>query len=214
MKTFLEICKKIGNMPNSELSSNIKTLADVTDKQINALNGALLTIWGLTVGWNLRFARSTFKTVVGKSEYNRVSGNICKKGISINGNYLSLIENPEKLTEQSGTPTGYYIEGAYIVLHPKPADVYTVTVKYRNRYSVSGSEDQDCFSAATDTLNIPEDIETEFIQCLGHLTNQILVGKPTNKHYLEHSTRYASALRILKMADRGTEDSTIRLNLV
>ena len=196
-------------MPNSELDTDIISISDVTDEQLNALNRSLLTIWGETVGRNMRLAKTNFNTEVGVSDYALPSGNIIKNGVKLNGTLIPFVQDIEELAERSGTPDRFTIQGDKLVFYPTPNAIMTVNLKYRTKYAVLTSENvaKSTFASGTDVLNISERIEDEFINCLGHLTNQLLNGKPTSKYYAEHEKRYITALQLLKMVDEGTEDS-------
>lgn len=214
MKTFLQICQEISRKPNSELKSNIVSLSDVDAEQINTINEALSNIWNETVEWDLRHKSTTFSTVIGDSTYSMVNGIIKENGVKISGNTepLTFLSSHEDLTDASGTPEYYWLEGNEIILYPTPDSVKTVTVKYINEYAVKTAEavEQDFFVNTTDVLNIPARVEKYFIDCIAHLTNQMLNADQTDEEYLEHGARYAKALQILKKADKGSLDNKPR----
>lgn len=214
MKTLLQICQEIGNTTNSEFKKNIFSMADVKEDQLDALNEALDIIWNESEYWDFRYDDTTFNTEEGVSSYTMVNGIIKEKGVYIEDKTLPLpyITDPENYLNSS--VIGYYIENNKIVLIGTPQEVKTVTVKYQKIYPVLlDSTEKNYFESAdaTAVLNIDSRIEKAFINCLKHLTNNILNADSTDEEYTEHLIRYNKALQILKRVDKGTEDNYIKL---
>jgi hypothetical protein len=210
MKTLLQICQYIGNSTNKEFST-VNVITDVSAERLQALNLALSIIWNMARGWNLRYKKTTFSTVIAQSDYAMVNGEIQENGVKIEGVTIPLPFYPgfEYLVSSDGLPCKYWVQGDYIVLYPTPSSVKVVTVKYQNIYPVKtvGNVEQDTFINANDVLNIPTRLETYFITCLTHLTNKLLNADPSDEDYIEHNARFNESLIILKNADIGTNDN-------
>ena len=210
MQTFLQIAQTISYMPNSELST-INGIADITNEERNAINEALKTVWNESSTFDFRYKKITFPTVIGQADYDMPIGYIKDKGVKISGNTYPLRYEPnyEDITQVAGEPYRYWVEDSKIVLDPIPKTVKTVSVKYRNKYPVKTALEVEQLRLvnATDVLNIPERVELEFIDCVGHMANLMLNADQTDEDYAEHLLRYKQSLQILKQIDRGAADN-------
>jgi len=206
MKTFLQIAKEISYKTNSELST-ITTIADVDSEQLAAINDALRVLWNAEK-WDFREDSSTFNTVIGQKYYTWIN-DIQQNGLIIDSTSLKF-KNLKAEPDASGNPNSYGKEKGQLRLYPTPSSIKAVTVWFYHDYPVLADDGtpKRTFTDTNDVLNIDEFLEDLAIDCIAHLSNEILNGDSSDTDYLEHKLRYLESYKLLRSADLGTLDNS------
>ena len=139
---------------------------------VTELNGAHRYLLALE-DFPFKDKEMTISTKAGVSNYTAPSGQIKYILDAETKSYLELVENPETLTEQKGTPTKFYFnyenpELPEIVLYPTPTESKKYIVKYNELRFILDKEGKPIseFSSADDVLNLPQHIEYYYMDAL------------------------------------------------
>jgi len=103
--------------------------------------------------------------------------------------YLERIEKNVFLDNQKGEPKQYYLDyssnSLILHLYPIPDKSYDVNVEYQVSKFVAdaNSEAKDRFTVATDTLNIPEQLQNLYWECLILRAMQTGIKDNTDENY-------------------------------
>lgn len=108
----------------------------------------------------------------GIAEYPMIEGQILEIINTDNFQQLKIINNPQKLKQKSGEPTGFYVDyynpDANIILYPTPDKTYNYKVTYNtykfilDKYGNTINE----FQNADDYINLPYYLEYLYADCL------------------------------------------------
>lgn len=203
-KTIYEEC---AGQPWSMFDSGIEDEEDLESAMCIAINQALSYLWNL-YPWEFRKKDYKLKTRKDKAEYNAPKGSIEKKTISdttefnvvLNRKYLTYVEDPNTLEDATGKPTHFYIEGNKIYLYPTPDDIYEIKIKYLHcPYGLNEEGDYIYeLKSFTDTVNIDEEYESMFKNCLLNKAMVYAISEEGDENYSAYSKKYEEALFILQ----------------
>ena len=203
-KTIYEEC---AGQPWSMYDSGIEDEEDLESAMCIAINQAMSYLWNL-YPWAFKKKDYKIKTRKDRAEYNAPKGSIEKKTVSdatgfnviLDREYLTYEEEPETLENATGKPTHFYIDGDKICLYPTPDDTYEIKIKYLlNPYGLNEQGDYIYeLKSFTDIINISEEYETMFKNCLLNKAMVYAISEEGDENYSAYSRKYEEALFVLQ----------------
>ena len=173
MITVQRLLEELGNKAWSGFNKDdmIYTNEDA-QTAITELNGAHRYLLALE-DFPFKDKEMIITTQANKANYTAPNGQIKCILTADNKSYLPVIEHPESLIKDEGTPQKFYIsydnpELPEIVLYPTPTEAKKYIVKYNELRFILDKEGNPIteFSSADDVLNLPKHIEYYYMDAL------------------------------------------------
>lgn len=206
--TFLELYNEVAGQPWSMFDADAESIDDLESSLRISINKATSYLWNL-YPWYFRVQTSNIRTRSGKAEYDLPIGVLQKKtisgskkyGIKYNNKFLEYKDDYEELdlTDVTGEPTHFYIDGDKLYIYPTPDDVYTLNLKYLSPTYAKDEDEEDKYSFTddSDTLNVPEKYEGIFKNCLISLSMLYAIADESDENYSGYQRQYEDALGVL-----------------
>ncbi len=206
--TFLDLYNEVAGQPWSMFDADAESYEDLESSLRISIDKATSYLWNL-YPWYFRKNTYKFKTKAGKNEYDLPIGLLERKtingtqkyGIKYNNTFLEYEEGYEELdlTERTGEPEGFYIDGDKLYIYPTPDDVYQIDISYLSLAYAQNEDEEDIytFTSDTDTLKIPEKYENLFKNCLISLSMLYAIADESDENYSGYKKQYEDALQIL-----------------
>ena len=204
--TFLELYNECAGQPWSMYDSDAVSLDDLESALRISINKACSYLWNYQP-WSFRKRTQRIKTRENKIDYDLPIGLLQRKtisgtqkyGVKYNGKYLPYLDDYEEMEESIGEPEYFYIDGDKLYIYPTPDDSYTITLNYLTLTYAQNEDEEDVYSFTSDTdiLNIPEQYEQLFVNCLISLAMMYAIADETDENYAGYLKQYEDALAIL-----------------
>jgi hypothetical protein len=204
--TFLDLYNECAGQPWSMYDSDAESMDDLESALRISINKACSYLWNYQP-WTFRRKSQNIRTRAGKADYDLPIGLLQRKtlsgvqkyGVKYDGKFLPYLDNFEELEAQEGAPEYFYIDGDKIYLYPTPDDTYTVTINFLSlTYALNEDEEEVySFTSDTDTLNVPEQYEQLFSNCLISLAMLYAIADETDENYSGYQRQYEDALATL-----------------
>ena len=204
--TFLEIYNECAGQPWSMFDSDAESMEDLESSLRISINKACSYLWNLQP-WTFRKKSQRITTRENKAEYNlpigllqrKTVGGTQKYGVKYNGKFLPYLDDYEEADERTGEPEYFYIDGDKLYIYPTPDDSYVVTLNYLSLTYAQNEDEEDVYSFTndTDTLNVPEQYEQLYVNCLISLSMMYAIADETDENYSGYQKQYEDALATL-----------------
>jgi hypothetical protein len=204
--TFLDLYNECAGQPWSMYDNDAEGMDDLESALRISINKACSYLWNYQP-WSFRKKSTTIITDEGKADYDLPIGLIQRKtisgtqkyGVKYNGKFLPYIQDYEEADDRTGEPEYFYIDGDKLYIYPTPDDAYTVTLNYLSLTYALNEDEEDVYSftSDTDTLNVPEQYEQLFSNCLISLAMLYAIADETDENYSGYQKQYEDALAIL-----------------
>ena len=204
--TFLEIYNECAGQPWSMFDSDAESMEDLESSLRISINKACSYLWNLQP-WTFRKKSQRITTRENKAEYNLPIGLLQRKtvngtqkyGVKYNGKFLPYLDDYEEADERTGEPEYFYIDGDKLYIYPTPDDSYVVTLNYLSLTYAQNEDEEDVYSFTndTDTLNVPEQYEQLYVNCLISLSMMYAIADETDENYSGYQKQYEDALATL-----------------
>lgn len=172
-----------------------------------SINKAISYLWN-SYDWKFKKRVLVQRTKPNKREYTKPIGLINKTsqgkkqvyGVKLNGEYLDYISNFYNLDKQStGKTDSFYIDNNYICLYPVPEESNTLEIEYMLLPYGLNEDDEEIYSLKEDTdyINIPEEFEELFKNCVISKAMMYAIAEETDENYSAYDRQYREALEVL-----------------
>lgn len=208
MKTALEIIQFLSYSSNAEVSK-VSSWSNVKKEALNGLNRAIRVLWN-SKEWNFRREIKKITLANGRNSVTMGKYILAQNGVRVDNKPLIFDREIPFYTDNGGTPERYYINNkGKLILFPTPTQQNNLTL---DTYSIlpvvsEDGEFKEEIDNEYDNINIREDLENLFIDCLNYFCNEILNGDLTDEEYQEHALRYSEVYKLLEKADFSSLDN-------
>lgn len=204
--TFLELYNECAGQPWSMFDADAEGMDDLESALRISINKACSYLWNYQP-WSFRKKSKKITTRENVASYNLPIGLLQRKtidgtqkyGVKYNNKFLPYLDEYEEMEEQTGEPKYFYIDGDKLYIYPTPDDAYVITLNYLSlTYALNEDEEEVySFTQDTDTLNIPEQYEQLFQNCLISLAMMYAIADESDENYSGYVKQYEDALATL-----------------
>lgn len=204
--TFLELYNECAGQPWSMFDADAEGMDDLESALRISINKACSYLWNYQP-WSFRKKSKNITTRENVASYNLPVGLLQRKtidgtqkyGVKYNNKFLPYLDEYEEMEEQTGEPEYFYIDGDKLYIYPTPDDAYVITLNYLSlTYALNEDEEEVySFTQDTDTLNIPEQYEQLFQNCLISLAMMYAIADESDENYSGYVKQYEDALATL-----------------
>lgn len=217
--TFLELYNECAGQPWSMYDNDAEAMDDIESALRISINKACSYLWNYQP-WAFRKKTKKITTRQDKADYDLPIGLLQRKtidgtqkyGVKYNGKYLPYKEDYEEAEERTGEPEYFYIDGDKLYIYPTPDNAYAISLTFLSLSYAQNEDEEDVYSFTEDTdiLNVPEQYEQLFSNCLISLAMMYAIADENDENYSGYKKQYEDALNILiKYCNKSIIDRSI-----
>lgn len=210
MKTFYEIIYLSSNTPWSGQDTDPESFSVVEESVKQAIQMAHSMIWN-SYEFPFKTKKDTITALATVKAYEKPTGQLINLWLSGGTLYLANTTDFDFLDNTLGEPKQWYInEDNQLCLYPIPDKDYDVNVKYQTLMMARDSNGNPKYNLEleNDVLNIPQELEDLYLQCLTSLSVVNFLQDNTDENYAPYQLVYEKNYQNLLREVRGSSGIT------